>query len=228
MRGLFPANLAFLTQIRISKMIGSSFTINRPVLAAFVPREPWRGYLIAACAVTTALALRLAFDSLWGDRLPYVTFFLAELVVMRCAGTGPLVFTAVTGLLLADWAFVAPRHSFLVNDRVHQINAFLFILLSSLVVVSDWRARRSLALPERAELESRTASANAKTLRGLLPICASCKKIRDDQGYWNQIERYIRDRSDADFTHGICPECACRMYGHVLTSDEIKAASAKF
>ncbi|MDW7712289.1 MAG: PAS domain-containing protein [Deferrisomatales bacterium] len=56
------------------------------------------------------------------------------------------------------------------------------------------------------------ALAQAKLLSGLLPICASCKSIRDDQGYWNQIETYIRERSDAEFTHGICPECAERLY----------------
>lgn len=53
-----------------------------------------------------------------------------------------------------------------------------------------------------------------KKLSGLLPICASCKKIRDDQGYWNQIELYIRDHSEADFSHGICPECVETTYGN--------------
>jgi hypothetical protein len=47
-----------------------------------------------------------------------------------------------------------------------------------------------------------------KTLSGLLPICSYCKKIRDDKGYWNQIEAYIRDRSEAEFSHSICQECA--------------------
>lgn len=51
-----------------------------------------------------------------------------------------------------------------------------------------------------------------KTLRGIIPICASCKKIRDDQGYWKQIESYIKDHSDADFSHSICPDCAKRLY----------------
>lgn len=51
-----------------------------------------------------------------------------------------------------------------------------------------------------------------KTLRGLLPICASCKKIRDDNGYWKQVDDYIREHSNADFTHGICPECAEREF----------------
>jgi sigma-B regulation protein RsbU (phosphoserine phosphatase) len=51
-----------------------------------------------------------------------------------------------------------------------------------------------------------------KTLSGLLPICASCKKIRDDKGYWHNIETYIRERSDTEFTHGYCPECARKLY----------------
>ena len=51
-----------------------------------------------------------------------------------------------------------------------------------------------------------------KTLRGLIPICANCKKIRDDKGYWNQIETYIQKHSEAEFSHGICPECARKLY----------------
>lgn len=54
-----------------------------------------------------------------------------------------------------------------------------------------------------------------KTLRGLLPICASCKKIRDDRGYWNRIEVYIREHSEADFSHGICPDCAKKLFPEV-------------
>jgi len=51
-----------------------------------------------------------------------------------------------------------------------------------------------------------------KTLSGLLPICAHCKNIRDDKGYWNRIETFIRDHSEAEFSHGICPECAKKFY----------------
>ena len=53
---------------------------------------------------------------------------------------------------------------------------------------------------------------HVKTLRGIIPICANCKKIRDDKGYWNQVEVYIRDHSDAEFSHGICPECVQKLY----------------
>jgi len=60
---------------------------------------------------------------------------------------------------------------------------------------------------ERLIAELQDALTKIKTLGGLLPICSSCKKIRDDTGYWNQVEVYIRDHTDADFTHGLCPEC---------------------
>ena len=50
------------------------------------------------------------------------------------------------------------------------------------------------------------------TLRGIIPICSSCKKIRDDKGYWQQVEVYVRDRSEAEFSHAICPECLEKLY----------------
>lgn len=65
---------------------------------------------------------------------------------------------------------------------------------------------------ERLILELQEALHKVKTLSGMLPICASCKKIRDDKGYWNQIEGYIQDHSDALFTHGICPECTKKFF----------------
>ncbi|UCD80013.1 MAG: hypothetical protein JSW26_00850 [Desulfobacterales bacterium] len=61
-----------------------------------------------------------------------------------------------------------------------------------------------------AKLEK--ALAEVKTLRGILPICSFCKKIRDDDGYWNQVEVYVKERSAADFSHGICPDCMKEYY----------------
>lgn len=53
-----------------------------------------------------------------------------------------------------------------------------------------------------------------KTLRGIVPICAGCKRIRDDQGYWTQVEAYVRDHTEAQFSHGLCPHCIKEMYPH--------------
>lgn len=79
-----------------------------------------------------------------------------------------------------------------------------------------------LAEAERERLigELREALTQVKTLSGLLPICANCKKVRDDQGYWLQIETYISEHSNADFSHGICPQCAQKLYGDLLADGE--------
>ena len=60
--------------------------------------------------------------------------------------------------------------------------------------------------------ELQNALNDVRTLRGIIPICASCKNIRDDRGYWNKVEAYIRDHSEAEFSHGICPECMKKLY----------------
>jgi len=72
---------------------------------------------------------------------------------------------------------------------------------------------------KNAELEEKNirlqeALDNVKKLQGMLPICSVCKKIRDDQGYWNQIEVYLKIHSDILFTHGICPQCVEKTYGN--------------
>ncbi|UCF94125.1 MAG: PAS domain S-box protein [Desulfobacterales bacterium] len=80
-------------------------------------------------------------------------------------------------------------------------------------VIRDISKRRQIEKERDQLIQSLQESlAKVKTLRGLLPICASCKKIRDDNGYWNQLDAYIRSHSDVQFTHGICPECAQKLY----------------
>lgn len=67
---------------------------------------------------------------------------------------------------------------------------------------------------------SRALAVNMKVLSGFLPICASCKQIRDDKGHWNQIENYIRDRSEVEFSHGLCPDCAKKLYPEFALDDK--------
>jgi PAS domain S-box-containing protein len=76
--------------------------------------------------------------------------------------------------------------------------------------VTDYK--RSEEEKERLIAELQDAISKVKLLSGMLPICASCKKIRDDTGYWNQIESYIHRHSEAEFSHSICPECAKELY----------------
>ncbi len=72
----------------------------------------------------------------------------------------------------------------------------------------------------RLNAELQDTLAKIKTLSGLLPLCSSCKKIRDDDGYWHQVEVYIRDHSEAEFSHGLCPECAKKLYPEIFGDDE--------
>ena len=72
----------------------------------------------------------------------------------------------------------------------------------------------------KAYLELEEALAKVKTLRGLLPMCAWCKKIRDDGGYWKEVETYISANSEADFSHGICPDCAQKVEGARRPEDD--------
>ena len=71
-------------------------------------------------------------------------------------------------------------------------------------------AHRELDLSSPAQLQD--ALQKVRTLSGLLPICASCKRIRDDKGYWNQIESYIVEHTEADFSHSLCPDCTAKLY----------------
>ena len=65
---------------------------------------------------------------------------------------------------------------------------------------------------EKTLIELQDALANVKILKGLLPICSSCKMIRDDQGYWDLLEAFISENSEATFTHGVCPSCIKELY----------------
>ena len=82
--------------------------------------------------------------------------------------------------------------------------------------------RRKLVEAEREKLidELQAALAEVKTLSGLIPICASCKKVRDDNGYWQQVENYIQKHTEASFTHGLCPDCMGKYFPDYVRDDQ--------
>ncbi len=91
-----------------------------------------------------------------------------------------------------------------------------------IIIVSALKTEREVLVTELQD-----ALREIKTLSGFLPICSHCKKIRDDSGYWNQLEEYIRQHSDAEFSHGICPTCMKRYYGDLLTEEELESEEYK-
>jgi len=86
-------------------------------------------------------------------------------------------------------------------------------------IIRDITARKKME-EEREKLiaELQEALNKIKTLSGLVPICASCKKIRDDKGYWNQLESYIQEHTEAEFSHGLCPDCLKKLYPDIFPS----------
>jgi len=84
--------------------------------------------------------------------------------------------------------------------------------------------KRTKELEDR-NIELEAVIANVKTLKTLLPICSSCKKIRDDKGYWDQVEVYIANHTDAHFSHSLCPECVRKLYPDM--GDKVLDAIAK-
>lgn len=109
--------------------------------------------------------------------------------------------------------FPVELRAYLMRDRAGQPSGY-------------WATMRDITERKRAEAERerlirelQESLAQIKTLRGLLPICACCKRIRNDQGYWEQIEVYIRDHSDAEFSHSICRECARKLYPDLIIDE---------
>ncbi|WP_285608247.1 hypothetical protein [Geothrix edaphica] len=113
--------------------------------------------------------------------------------------------TPGTDLVLAPSRIAEIQH---LNDRFQQMTHALRVSFRELNNLKDTLELR--VATRTGELQ--TALDTIKTLHGIIPICASCKKIRDDQGSWNQLETYISQHTEADFSHGICPDCAKRLH----------------
>jgi PAS domain S-box-containing protein len=103
-----------------------------------------------------------------------------------------------------------------VSLKEHQITLKILPIKEdgfAIIILNDvTEQKRSEAEREKLIFELQNALDEVKTLSGLLPICSSCKKIRNDKGYWEFLERYITEHSDATFTHSICPDCAEKLY----------------
>lgn len=115
----------------------------------------------------------------------------------------------------------------IIAESVALAISFLFligIIFATRLIEAEIRARRE---KEQLISELSTALAEIKTLKGIVPICSSCKKIRDDQGYWNYLEQYLREHSAAEFSHCICPDCAAKLYpGYASRLNEVNVAKS--
>jgi hypothetical protein len=152
------------------------------------------------------------FDYLTGYEISFSLFYLLPIFLITWFVNGKTgviisILSAISWLtadLLSEHHYTHPAIPYWnMSIRVGFFLIFTF-LLAKLKFIMEEQARNILKLQK--------ALAEINTLSGLLPICSSCKKIRDDKGYWNQLETYISEHSEAMFSHGICPECAKRLY----------------
>lgn len=202
------------------KVIGEDLLVNHRVVAAAtgLTTAPGRADLEIhftasnlAAPETTHFRVRLAgYDRDWVDagtrRAAYYT------------NLPPSTYRFEAAARTADGPWGAPRTLFEIRvpPRLYQRKLFWVFVAAAMfgLVGAAYGARIRAAKLREADLARRVVEemARVKILRGLLPICAACKKIRDDKGYWNQIESFIHTHSEAEFSHGICPDCMHRLY----------------
>jgi hypothetical protein len=174
-----------------------------------------------------------------GLMLTAIVVPMAFILLNYRTGGSTLLYRSMAWLSLSFGALFMARAVILLIDR--NVGMFTpqimqnFYLLTVMLIETAWAMGFLMMNNKRMERELRDSQASlgetvaklaksldeVKTLSGLLPICASCKKVRDDQGYWQQIEVYLVEHSDADFSHGICPECARKLYPG-LSLDKLK------
>lgn len=104
------------------------------------------------------------------------------------------------------------------------------LLRSKVKVFCELRGQRDVIAVQLKEIQTKNEEleqrlSEIKTLRGLIPICASCKKVRDDSGYWESIESYVRERSAAEFSHSVCPDCARELYPSLMGGEKSKGSA---
>ncbi len=122
-----------------------------------------------------------------------------------------LVAAGVSVLTVADF-FLSPEG----DHWMAASNRFLSLFTIWAVAVLAFLHKRTQEEHERLILDLQDSLDHIKTLRGLLPVCVSCKKVRNDQGYWKSIDTYIAERSEAQITHGICPDCFSHYYPQAI------------
>ena len=180
-----------------------------------------RGSRVAGAlhALTWSLGGALVMPSLTTADLAIVLLVLAGI------GAGSLATLAADApslyLFLAALSFPLPFGVLAAGaDRDHLVALGIVLVFSPVMLTLYRRAHAVLIEHTRATIELTDALARNRVLGGLLPICASCKKIRDDKGYWNNVERYLSEHSDARFSHGVCPDCIPKLFPGVKVPDE--------
>ena len=177
---------------------------------SFKWRHLWYGFLLAAGWIVAMLLM--PHYRLWGFFLIMlcrtILFVWAGVMILKQASRRPAAGRFLVGFGLTAWGIFVLLVPFIWNlEWLRPVIIGLPAGLHVMVVMG-----MVLLIIEQMQARIEASEERAQSLEGLLPICAVCKKIRDEQGQWHAIEGYIQRRSNAEFSHGICPECAKKIY----------------
>ena len=183
------------------------------------------GYDVTFERVDTAAALRAALQRQTWDvilcdfTMPYFSGEAALRLAQEAANDAPFIYVSGTiGEDVAVEAMKSGAQDYILKTSLQRLMPAVERELCEAQLRRDHK--RLVAERERLVVELTAALADVKRLSGLLPICAGCKKIRADRNEWQPIEVYIRNHSEAQFSHGMCPECMTRLYGNLGREDQ--------
>ncbi len=185
------------------------FMISIAYMARNLERMP-RAYRISAGVVFLLLVYELAIGGGEGHAFLWFYFYPIALFFLFGRKEGMIWVIATLSVMLAFLFFGLGAYDYGLGVSTRFLMTYCIVVIVSFALESSRAYYYTGLLNEKKALEE--ALGQVKTLRGLLPLCAYCKKVRDDRGYWNQIEAYVSEHSHADFSHGICPECAQKYY----------------
>ena len=145
------------------------------------------------------------------------SFYLTLFIIVFLTLSGMTLYEFFKQFLIPDISIWSSHIITIVFSTILAFVVSFFVLKRENKIKDELNQKNQELVASKTNLEENLkrleeASRNIKILSGLIPICASCKKIRDDEGYWHQIEQYINEHSDAVFSHGLCPACAKKMY----------------
>ena len=167
-------------------------------------------YRLSAALVFVLLIYELGMGGGEGYAFLWFYFFPIALFFMFGRKEGTIWVAATLAVMVAFLCFDLGAYDYGIGVSARFLLTYGIVTTVSFALESSRAYYYSALLNEKKALEE--ALSQVKTLRGLFPLCAYCKKVRDDRGYWNQIEAYVAEHSHADFSHGICPECAQKYY----------------
>jgi YesN/AraC family two-component response regulator len=148
-------------------------------------------------------------------KMPEMNGIEATKIIQENCPTPVIILTAYESSELIDEASEAGASAYLIKPlKKSLIKQSIAIALARHNDIMKIR-RLNKELSTKIE-ELKKAIVEIKTLRGIIPICASCKKIRDDNGYWREVSNYISIHTEAEFSHGICPDCIKKLYGNIV------------